>query len=740
MVSKSTIQSLIFLLLALCTALPLSAQVKPKADEPSKTNPGRDPSFQPREITDAFAPNAVTYEEMAEMARHRPYMPGEIIVAMEIEVPKSRAAAYLREFSWAESIGQQDVKLITVLMTVERGHSRSVSLAHLALPYGLDVFAAMKMLEGRRGILWSSPNFYHDGDPREIVPNDPLYASQYHHPLMKNNLAWDITLGSSSIIIGVTDDGVELTHEDLAPNIWINTGEIPNNGIDDDGNGYIDDVNGWDFASNDNNPNPNVPSDDHGTHVAGIAAGRTNNGIGIAGVAGQSTIMPLQFYRPSVPWTAAMINETFTYAADNGAKIVNTSYNIDGWVGNPVFTAGLQYLYDAGVLHLNSAGNNNQLNPSRQAFQQTLLVASTDAGDVKSSFSNYGTGIDVSAPGGVIYSTVTNNTYGTESGTSMATPNAAGVAALIWSANPTWTRDQVAAQLLATADNIDAQNPNFIGLLGTGRVNSYAALTTTLAAPKVKTLTGLPAEGETGVASTVTGFTVAFNQVMAPASVNTLTNFELRSAGPNGIFDDGDDVIYPVTTTGNYQIGTNSMAFQITGPLTCGLYRFRLISGGLENPFGTDLDGDGNGTGGDDFIRNFSLVDDFYYLDADSDGYGAGAPTTVCSPPVGYVLLSGDCDDTDPAINPAATEICDGVDNNCDGIIDFPSVVVYNSANVPVAISSSGTPTVISTLTIAGATGNIVDINVKDLKILHTWVGDLSATLTSPGGDRGDTV
>ncbi|MBE0662584.1 MAG: S8 family serine peptidase [Bacteroidales bacterium] len=690
--------------------------------------------YEPQDIVDALAPNAVTLQDMELRAKHHPYMPGEIVIAMELGTSKSNAASVLDQFNWQGLFAQQGVELSSVLMKADRGSFRSIALVLLSLPEGIEVFTAMKKLEGKSGVLWSSPNFYFEGDPREFSPNDPDYAAQYHHPLMKNDLAWDITLGSPSIVVGITDDGVELTHSDLATNIWVNTGEIPGNGIDDDGNGYIDDVNGWDFSSGNNNPNPNLLSDTHGTHVAGITAARTNNSIGIAGVAGNSAIMPLQFYAGG-PWTAAIINETFTYAADNGAKIVNTSYNIDGWVGDPVFTAGLQYLYDAGVLHLNSAGNNNQLNPPRQAFQQTLLVASTDAADVRSSFSNYGTGIDISAPGSSILSTVTGNSYNFLSGTSMATPNAAGTAALIWSANPSWTRDQVAAQLLATADNIDAANPTLVGLLGSGRVNSYAALTTLLAAPQVKSTPGLPDEGTIIFANHLTSFSVAFDQVMNPASVNNLANFELRNAGPNEIFGDGDDLVHPLTTTTNYQIGSNQLIFQISDlPLQCGLHRLKLVSGGLENPFGTELDGDGNGTGGDDYVRNFAVVDVLTYFDGDGDGYGAGSPSTACPPPPGYVLLDGDCDDNDPLIYPGATEVCDGVDNNCDGIVDFPPAANYVSSDVPVAIPTSGTPTVTSALTISGATGNIIDLNVTDLNILHTYVGDLKVTLTSPGG------
>ncbi|MCF8365495.1 MAG: S8 family serine peptidase, partial [Bacteroidales bacterium] len=612
-----------------------TATLAGRVQKPSENSQVNDvAAYEPQDIVDAFAPNAVTLQDMQLRAKYHPYIPEEIVVAMELGTSKSNAASVLDQFNWQGLFAQQGVELSSVLMKADRGSFCSIALVLLSLPEGTEVFEAMKKLEGKSGVLWSSPNFYFDGDPREFIPNDPDYAYQYHHPLMKNDQAWDITLGNPSIIIAITDDGVELTHSDLAPNIWVNTGELPGNGIDDDGNGYIDDVNGWDFSSGNNNPNPNQSSDSHGTHVAGIAAARTNNSIGVAGVSGHSTIMPLQFYGGD-PWTAAVINATFTYAADNGAKIVNTSYNIDFWVGDPVFTAGLQYLYDAGVLHLNSAGNDSYPNPPRQAFQQTLLVASTDASDIKSSFSNYGNGIDISAPGSSIGSTFPGNLYAFLSGTSMATPNAAGVAALIWSDNPTWTRDQVAAQLLATADNIDAANPTLAGLLGSGRVNSYAALTSVLAAPQVKSTQGLPDEGTTISRLDFTSFSVAFNQVMDPATVNNLANFELRSAGPNGIFGDGDDFAHTLLAATFYQIGTNQMTFQISDltPLRWGLHRLTLVSGGLENPFGADLDGDGNGDGGDDFVRTFSVVNGcpsrpILLVDADATGLNRGTSWT----------------------------------------------------------------------------------------------------------------
>jgi subtilisin family serine protease len=561
---------------------------------------------------DVFARGAVTVEHILQRATTNDFVPQQIVVAVEVPRAKNQATQYTAAIDWKAWTGQPNVSVISNMMTMARGASQSVALINLNLGPGSNPLSVVNRLAGNQQVLWSSPNFIHRGpDPREFTPNDPQYSSQYHHPLMKNNLAWDITLGNPNIKIGVTDDGVSIPHADLNPNIWVNPGEIPGNGIDDDGNGYIDDVNGWDFSSNNNDPNPNGTSNDHGTHVAGIAAGRTNNGIGIAGTAGLATIVPLQFYAGTSSWTASIINATYTYAANMGFQIVTTSYNVDSWVGDPVFLAGLQYMYNAGVLHFNSAGNNNQLNPARQVFEQSLFVSSTDAGDIKSSFSNYGTGIDVAAPGTNILATVLNNGYGTKSGTSMSTPNAAGAAALIWGANPNWNRYQVAAQLLYFVDNIDALNPAFAGLLGTGRVNPFKALTNTLPAPRINSLTGLPSAGSTSATWNVNSFTVAFNQVMNPAGVNSMSNYILREAGADGTFGTSDDQIIAVTATKTYQVGTNLMTFNIAGgPLGPGRYQLSMSSSGLRNPFNTPLDGDGNGQGGDNYVHTFTLAPD----------------------------------------------------------------------------------------------------------------------------------
>jgi subtilisin family serine protease len=496
--------------------------------------------------------------------------------------------------------------------------TRGVTLVEVRLQPGADPQKVAHAFDSLGKVKWAQPNYiYDDIDPREFTPNDPQYNSQYHHALMKNNLAWDTTLGSPSILIGITDDGFLMNHPDLVDNYWVNPGEIPGDGIDNDGNGFIDDVNGWNFWNNNNNPNPASASNDHGTHVAGIAAARTNNGIGVAGTAGGSTIVPIRFYSTSGgTWTSTIVSNAYRYATDVGCNIVTTSYNVDGFSNDNIFANALNYMYDGGVLHFNSAGNTSAANPARQKWDHTLYVVNTDAADRKVSSSAWGWGVDVSAPGNSILSTSIGSTlndpnYELKTGTSMASPNAAGVAALIWSANPTWTRDQVAAQLLGSADNIDALNPAHAGLLGSGRVNSFRALTETIAPPRVKSLAGLPAEGST-VLTKPNSFTLDLASVFSSATMNPAA-FELRGAGLDGVFGTGDDQLIPMTlvfggaSAADYKIGTNRLFFTIPGSMGSDTYRFSLKATATD-PFGQPLDGNGDGVGGDAFSRTFILT------------------------------------------------------------------------------------------------------------------------------------
>ena len=204
---------------------------------------------------------------MVDRAAATPYMPGEVIVAIASGDQSTDFQFFVDSFDWNRALAEQHptpnkIDSTETMMTVERADG-DVSLVHLHLGDNTNVFRAMEQLDDNPDVLWSSPNFYQVGDPTEYTPNDPEYVNQYHHTLIGNDLAWDVTLGDPNIIVGITDDGVEIAHQDLAPNVFINPGEVADDGIDNDGNGFIDDVNGWDFVTGDNDPNPNGAGDAH---------------------------------------------------------------------------------------------------------------------------------------------------------------------------------------------------------------------------------------------------------------------------------------------------------------------------------------------------------------------------------------------------------------------------------------------------------------------------------------------
>ena len=334
------------------------------------------------------------------------------------------------------------------------------------------------------------PNYVYYGEYKEGIveeksprPDDDKFKKQFHHELIGTLKAWDVTTGDKDIIIAVTDNEFQIDHLDMKTAWWTNDNEVPGNGIDDDGNGYIDDIVGWDFIGNDNNVDSTIQPT-HGTHVSGTIAATANNKIGGSGIAPGVKVMALKWYGGG-EWTSAVISETYHYAVDNGAKIISTSYNIDGMVDDLVYLEAVKYAKDNGVLVFNSAGNSNTLNPPRQAVQDVILVCSVKSSkfktaDIKSKFSNHGNGIDICAPGDPIYApaqaiakvAVTQDKYKNSKGTSMATPVAAAVAALIWSAHPNFSAEEVKQRLYDSAKNIDSKNPLYKGQLGAGRVDA----------------------------------------------------------------------------------------------------------------------------------------------------------------------------------------------------------------------------------------------------------------------------
>lgn len=333
------------------------------------------------------------------------------------------------------------------------------------------------------------------------IPNDALWSQLQHLPQIYAPEAWNIHKGENGteeIVIAINDTGVDWDHEDLISNIWQNLAEDADNdghtmefngmqwvldpgdlnGVDDDGNGYTDDLLGWNFitGTGDPNPAPDNPVGFHGTHCGGISNGATNNDTGISSISWNLKLMPV----------CADANNTLQYgydgiiyAAENGADIISNS-----WGGPNYSIAGqeaVSYAAGLGSIILAAAGNDNISDLFYPAdYQNVISVAAVNPNDTKTGYSCFNLAVDISAPGGGdgggILSTLPNNTYGPNLGTSMATPMVAGSLGLLKSYHPDWSNDQLITQILGTADNIDSLNPNYINMLGTGRVNAYRML------------------------------------------------------------------------------------------------------------------------------------------------------------------------------------------------------------------------------------------------------------------------
>lgn len=355
-------------------------------------------------------------------------------------------------------------------------------------------------------------------DPTIYSPDDPLYSTQWAPQKIQAPQAWGLWGGAQpaadNVVVAIFDSGVEWDHPDLIGNIWVNPGEDVDgdgavgdydslaaggdlNGIDDDGNGYIDDLVGWDFCGptigDPNNPSY-MPDNDphsspaagwlmHGTHVAGCAAAATDNATGVAAPGFNAKIMPVKFaFDDDINHAADGIYEqpaAYLYAAQSGADIINCSYGY----GTPSMVventiATIYNNYDCIVVAAaGNDGNSNFNYPAAYPF--VIAVAATNSQDIKASFSSFGSFVDISAPGEGILSTVYQNVdggYQSLSGTSMASPTAAGALALLKAFFPNENFGWLSARLMDGADDIDALNPAFAGQLGSGRVNIYRAI------------------------------------------------------------------------------------------------------------------------------------------------------------------------------------------------------------------------------------------------------------------------
>ncbi len=323
-----------------------------------------------------------------------------------------------------------------------------------------------------------------------ITPNDFTLAgntSSVHLNQINAANAWNIwnstSNGTTNITVAIVDNAVQRTHVDLTANIWTNPGEIPANSIDDDQNGYVDDVNGWDPADGDNNTNPTNMAMDHGTHTSGCAAATNNNGIGASSIGWNIRIIPVKCAKNGdSPSSVGFGYQGIIYAAKTKARVISCSW---GGTGAPSSAAQsiIDYAWSKGCIIMVSAGNdNNNVLHYPAAYNNVYAVAAVASNNVKSGFSCFGTWVDIASPGSNIFSTLpnaTNNGYGQMSGTSMACPIVAGLAGLMLAKYPWMTQTDVLNCISSTAANIytiaanSAFTPN---LLGAGRIEAFAAM------------------------------------------------------------------------------------------------------------------------------------------------------------------------------------------------------------------------------------------------------------------------
>jgi subtilisin family serine protease len=371
------------------------------------------------------------------------------------------------------------------------GRFRRINVDHVKLPQHLSVEEALEIYRNDPDVEYVEPNYYLYAV--QTFPNDPNFGELWgldNFGQTGGTLdadidapeAWDVTTGDAHVVIAVIDTGVDYNHPDLAANMWINGGEVLGDGVDNDGNGYVDDVRGWDFEGSDNDPMDPAAGSGHGTHVTGIIAAVGDNNTGVTGVNWAARIMPLRFLDTSGEGTSVHAVLAIEYASGNGAHIINCSW------GGYNFSQAIQDAIDASpALVVCAAGNDDNNNdlvpfyPASCSGSNVISVAATNHNDARFFNSNFGAvSVDVGAPGVWIYGTVpvASGIYDYKTGTSMAAPHVSGIAALLLAYDPTLTVAEIGTAIESTVDPIP-----LLEVASGGRVNAYNALDSLISPP-----------------------------------------------------------------------------------------------------------------------------------------------------------------------------------------------------------------------------------------------------------------
>jgi subtilisin family serine protease len=408
-------------------------------------------------------------------------------------------------------------------------------------------------------------------------PNDPSIGSQYHISRIQAPAGWDVQKGDTNVVVGIVDSGTDWDHPDLAANVKINYND-PINGIDDDLDGYTDNYRGWDLAGadynnvvGDNNPMIMGANNNHGSHVSGDACAVTDNSIGVAGPGFRCKFMGVKCAADNDTrgsgGSGLIITgyEGIVYAANHGCAVVNCSWGGGG--GGQFEQDVITYAtINKNTLVVCAAGNDNSSATFYPAsYKYVLSVASTTSTDAKSSFSNFGTNIDISAPGSAIYSTVWDNSYASFSGTSMASPITAGVCAIVKSQFPSYNAIQVGEKVRVTADNINSINPGYVDQLGKGRVNMFTALTVNSPSIRLSSFTVSDGNNNVPQPGDTVSITGTFKNYLAATSAGLNITISTSSAAVtlmNGSFPAGSipTLGTAVNTSNPFKVKVNASA------------------------------------------------------------------------------------------------------------------------------------------------------------------------------------